>query len=106
MPRGRKNRKKKDEFYPSKLTAWERQGDYGYYISGVLCLSYEFLLELIEGYEDGDPDIVDDYDDRYARVGITLNESEYDNCDFMGSAKIVEQKKKKSRGRGGKRSRR
>lgn len=95
------NRKKKEEkFYPTKAVGWEKDGDYGYYISVVLTLSYDFLVEVLERYENGDNDVVDGYDERYATLNLTLNESQYDNCDFMGSVKFKNSgKTKKSKKR-------
>lgn len=90
-----------------KVTLWE--GDDDIFANGTVCFTPEFLESILDAYDADDPDVVDDYDDNFIKLRITLRESEYDGVAYFGTVYRSEPKeggRKKKRGRaGGKRTR-
>ena len=89
--------RKEKEFYPTRVVAWET--DWG--ISIKVNMTPEFVEELLDLYFDGDEYVVNNNDDRYLNLNISLNESDYagqgNNPDYIGSAKIPQPPKQGNR---------
>lgn len=87
--------------YPTSIVAWDKNED-GSWISGILKVTPEFLEELIEAYDNGDPDVVDEYNDEvtgYIKVSLNLNLQDSGNVDYLGNLQRMTDKGKKKKSR-------
>lgn len=94
MP-SRSKAKSKNKDYQN-MTGWEGEGDV--LLNGTIVFTPEFLEEVLERYDDQDPDVTDDHTGNI-KLRFSLRESEYDNVDAFGSVYIGTAQKKKSSSR-------
>jgi hypothetical protein len=91
------SRKKKSTDYQN-VTLWE--GD-DYFASGNIVFTPEFLEDLLNKFDDGDENVIDEFSGGI-KVRITIRESEYDTVDYYGNVYLSDgEKKKKKRPRDG-----
>lgn len=85
--------------YDTSIVVWEKDQTW---LSGVCKMTPEFLEELLARYDEGDPSVVDTYNDEatgYIKVDINLNYQEEGKIDFLGNLRVREDEKPKSKKR-------
>lgn len=93
---------RKKQTYPTSVVAWDK----GNFIGGILKIDVELLEDLLDRYDDGHPDTVDEYDEGKACIYFTLNVPDDPDDTMLGSASLDNPINKKRKEKSGRKSRR